>query len=70
MYKVTVEERKTRLIPDLDADRPKHFKKHDWETVATTEGDAQVVAATLRALADKLDPRKPTVREGIHRVQG
>lgn len=60
-YRLTFEERKTTFTPDPKSDTPKHFTNHEYVPIAAAEADDKVMAGTLRALADKLDPPKTGV---------
>jgi len=62
-YRVTIEMNEPRTVPDRRSDRPKFWRVDAWHVTNKVEGDEKVVAATLRALADQLDPPKKPMRE-------
>jgi len=62
-YKILVQEEK--LYEDFDRNDTRLDKTYMDTVLEVSSSDEQVVAATLRSFADKLNPSKPVTRGGI-----
>ena len=58
MMRIVVSEETVKFVANPRKSRGSGWNEYDWRNIADITGDHIVVAAALRALADRLDPQK------------